>query len=1007
MGNDVSPNLEQSDHQVGELNNTRNNNNNCSTSGRKNVLHCHSSGFKDAALDAVAVVEAGNLRRHPTSQIPLPNEWKKSLWRLGKTATSTANAMANAAVPAVTDAKKVVVSSVIEFANDVQKEWERGNEIQFMNDEEKATICSISDRSSVRGDIHVDQYPMKSRINSVHTSQSSLANIDDNSDESNDEFINDTKYGAVDTSMYVPKVDITPIDHEIKGADTILSYTICERAQEFKVTKYSGEHINIRSDSLNRTHNNAVNSEIKMVCPRTEIMNDAYQTENETITKDFDINSTIEISIYKEDIAKQAKERARRESNQCRSSLNEIENNFDVQDFVDKCNQSNSIPPSVIAEKIQPTKCIKDERTHEFDNIKSSSCLSDKNKINKKLPLFDANESSIYRNKESNITSVTGNLFSKLEDKFYEYTRSRQQPEHGGCLSKFEKNTFADGKKIKRCIVSNLSRFDIEIKDQNSKFDIFDPILSTNYPFPKSIFDEQRNCLSAASSLSLPSDTQTCDEIRNRYSDRFSKDEVIDDFSMFDFFPARREILSKPEKDWDSIKLGSFVSKENHRHRAHNNLLDSMCAQQNSSNSIPFSTSSRIKNRRRLRKQGSRLSLNSLIDTKSSKSPYEIPVENCSLVDGKEVDMDSTDLGVQLVRWDSNAEASVLSTDEMTDAIEKSEFFHENLVAFSSLEHLKFLENFSFTKSKIEVPKSVATILWRQLDSSWKHSQTFKAMLTKLSSIHLSNSTGQRGSFEKDTCSSTTSSIHFQLHSKNISFSNDFVARDAYSSLRCIQDECCVRPNVDFLIFTGFLCNIGPPPYLHESVPLRHDICVCHKKSGQHGGDLSVEAVQKEAKSLLSDFEFLIKQIACYSTQNDLACTDFERYGLSFSVGVKNSCSIEEKATRKYNGDISQVKDVLRGELTFPDEGSLICGLHFLHTQAKRNEEKTGMINSILFFQIVRLKNLFYTNKAGNLVYDTLPTGYRHILVNLKLNEGFIAGKYFMICLAMLYIICY
>jgi hypothetical protein len=86
----------------------------------------------------------------------------------------------------------------------------------------------------------------------------------------------------------------------------------------------------------------------------------------------------------------------------------------------------------------------------------------------------------------------------------------------------------------------------------------------------------------------------------------------------------------------------------------------------------------------------------------------------------------------------------------------------------------------------------------------------------------------------------------------------------------------------------------------------------------------------------------------------------------------------------------------LRGEITFPDEGSLICGLYSLHSLAEHNgnREKIGSAKSVPSFKIVRLKNLFRTTRAGNEFYHSLPTGYRHILVNLRLNGGLIAGMF-------------
>ena len=116
---------------------------------------------------------------------------------------------------------------------------------------------------------------------------------------------------------------------------------------------------------------------------------------------------------------------------------------------------------------------------------------------------------------------------------------------------------------------------------------------------------------------------------------------------------------------------------------------------------------------------------------------------------------------------------------------------------------------------------------------------------------------------------------------------------------------------------------------------------------------------------------------------------------------------MKRKALRKYTGDITRVLDFLRARITFPDEGSLVCALYQLVNLAKRDknagctsEEKTGTEERTeteekneSSVEIVRLKNLFRTSPRGNTCYPALPTGYRHILVNVRLGSGIIAGE--------------
>jgi len=378
------------------------------------------------------------------------------------------------------------------------------------------------------------------------------------------------------------------------------------------------------------------------------------------------------------------------------------------------------------------------------------------------------------------------------------------------------------------------------------------------------------------------------------------------------------------------------------------------------------------------------------------------------LVDDKQIDLNSIEHRDQMVQWDCDAEAIFPS---VPDTIERSELFYETLMAFSSLENLEFLEDIPHRMST-GVSKTMALLMWRQLVANWKHSESCKAILTRPSSIHMSSLVRQTGFCDdettQDSFTSSTSTIHFRFNAKNVTFSNDFVSGDAYMLLRNVQDNCYDGTHEDFLVLTRFLCDIGPSSSLYgisnsrhcsaKNSSLRHDFKVRHKRN-QQGGIPSITDIQKEAKAQLSNLEIVIDHIVQYSTQNVLPYTDTESNGVFSSVGIKDYSSIREKATRKYDGDVLQVKDVLRGEITFPDEGSLICGLYCLHNLAKHNDnkKKIGNVNSIPSFKIARLKNLFRTTRAGSVFYHALPTGYRHILINLRLNDGLIVELQFQI----------
>jgi hypothetical protein len=136
-----------------------------------------------------------------------------------------------------------------------------------------------------------------------------------------------------------------------------------------------------------------------------------------------------------------------------------------------------------------------------------------------------------------------------------------------------------------------------------------------------------------------------------------------------------------------------------------------------------------------------------------------------------------------------------------------------------------------------------------------------------------------------------------------------------------------------------------------------------------------------------------------FSSQNNSTTTSGTT-GTSYTVGIKKYTSIRRKAARKYNDDILQVKDVLRGQITFPDEATLVCGLYSLNdlcAQPQPSGPKEAYRRDWPKIEIVRLKNLFRVSPLGNYFPSSLPTGYRHILVNIRLGDTIIAGKFLIV----------
>ena len=104
----------------------------------------------------------------------------------------------------------------------------------------------------------------------------------------------------------------------------------------------------------------------------------------------------------------------------------------------------------------------------------------------------------------------------------------------------------------------------------------------------------------------------------------------------------------------------------------------------------------------------------------------------------------------------------------------------------------------------------------------------------------------------------------------------------------------------------------------------------------------------------------------------------------TYAIDIKSAESIKLKAETKYNGHVHQVKDILRGYIIVPNEELLLKTIMCIKHHCQESEG--SMV-------IVRFKNLFRMNSVGTLVPTNLPTGYRHIIFNVKMSNGVIGGE--------------
>lgn len=141
--------------------------------------------------------------------------------------------------------------------------------------------------------------------------------------------------------------------------------------------------------------------------------------------------------------------------------------------------------------------------------------------------------------------------------------------------------------------------------------------------------------------------------------------------------------------------------------------------------------------------------------------------------------------------------------------------------------------------------------------------------------------------------------------------------------------------------------------------------------------DNNIHTLLQEAERNLPLFKEIVHEITTFSRRSP-SSTDT----LLYKVDLKTVDATVSKARYKYGGEILFVKDVLRSRIILQDEAEMVCALVYIYRLQSAN-----------FFTVLRMKNLFRTSYFGRLVPTDLPTGYRHILVNIRLQTGLIAGK--------------
>jgi hypothetical protein len=326
--------------------------------------------------------------------------------------------------------------------------------------------------------------------------------------------------------------------------------------------------------------------------------------------------------------------------------------------------------------------------------------------------------------------------------------------------------------------------------------------------------------------------------------------------------------------------------------------------------------------------------------------------------------------------------------EEMLEARRKGTVLNEELVAFSSFRHFDIPFRYDHPCAAL---KYLACVKWKQLVSYWKHSEMVRSMMVQLTEQRRSSRTAD--DLERDEWSSAhdcfRKTVIQDLNLNGISLQSSSKVQTTFSS-----------KDVNFLqraqISTSSLSR-----FLSEIVNSQAASKICHDITEVTSSG-PLEKLLELARSEQNAFQLIVAEIAAFASNSiPPRFTNGNSGSVRYSVCTKHPKAVELKAKRKYGGDILQVKDILRAQIMFPDEKSLVCGLVRLSQMEKSCEELSASGDSspttCVKFRLVRIKNLFAKESIldGELV-TPLPSGYRHVLLNIQLASGLLAGEYIL-----------
>jgi hypothetical protein len=339
---------------------------------------------------------------------------------------------------------------------------------------------------------------------------------------------------------------------------------------------------------------------------------------------------------------------------------------------------------------------------------------------------------------------------------------------------------------------------------------------------------------------------------------------------------------------------------------------------------------------------------------------------------------------------DDAPSSDILSPDSLAEKF--AAFERKDIMQYEeSAAHLeKLLLEFSSIQpielpfGKIELPlhlKYIGYVVWRQLIACWKHSELLRDMVSNTLSTAGSDSENENST---DVEMKSALSDRYQRSLKSNVELNGVSLKPKYEKTGARLFNGCA-PNRTRSTISSFLTQLQSGTFNRSSNILRHEIATTD------GNEVTVQLLHQTAQKNLTIASSIIQDIIAFASLNSTNRNEID--WINHSLCVKDLDSINRKAQMKYGGDILQVKDILRGQITFRNEGELVCGLVRLLQTAKisTNENKSNSADIAL----VRIKNLFFRESImGDIATSSLPTAYRHVLLNLRFIDGLLFGKF-------------